>query len=59
MTTLEQIRSAIPDHARDIALNLGSVLTPQGAPGLSERQIWSLALASAIAARHLPLTRDI
>ena len=50
--TLETVRDSIPDYARDLKLNLGSVLSPAGAPGLSERQIWALALASAIGARH-------
>jgi alkyl hydroperoxide reductase subunit D len=59
MTSLDAIRDALPDYARDLRLNLGSVLAPTGAPGLSERQIWSVALAAAIAARHVPLARDI
>ena len=42
--SLETIRDQLPDYARDLKLNLGSVLTPQGAPGLSERQIASIAL---------------
>jgi lipoyl-dependent peroxiredoxin subunit D len=56
MTTLDTIRDAIPDYARDLKLNLGSVLTPAGAPGLSEKQIWAIALASAIASRNTDLT---
>ena len=32
MKTLEDIRDAIPDYARDLRLNLGSVLSTQGAP---------------------------
>ena len=59
MTTLDTIRDAIPDYARDLKLNLGSVLTTTGAPGLTDKQIWAVALASAIASRNLPLTRDI
>ena len=59
MTTLDTIRDAIPDYARDLRLNLGSVLTTSGAPGLSEKQIWAVALASAIASRNGELTRDI
>jgi alkyl hydroperoxide reductase subunit D len=39
--------------------NSGSVLTSAGAPGLSERQIWSVALATAIAARNTAFTRAI
>jgi alkyl hydroperoxide reductase subunit D len=58
MTTLDTIRDAIPDYARDLRLNLGSVLSTTGAPGLSEKQIWAVALASAIASRNAELTRD-
>jgi alkyl hydroperoxide reductase subunit D len=59
MTTLDSIRDAIPDYARDLKLNLGSVLSTTGAPGLSEKQVWAVALASAIASRNIELTRDI
>src|SRR5207253_2410866 len=52
MTTLENIRDALPGYARDLQLNLGTVLTPAGAPGLSERQIWAVALAAAAASRN-------
>jgi alkyl hydroperoxide reductase subunit D len=45
---IEQIREALPDYARDLKLNLGTVLTPSGAPGLNEKQIWSIALASRV-----------
>jgi len=58
-TTLDLIRDAIPDYARDLKLNLGSVLTSAGAPGLNEPQIWAVALASAIASRNLAFTRGI
>jgi lipoyl-dependent peroxiredoxin subunit D len=57
--TLDVIREQLPDYARDLKLNLGSVLTPQGAPGLSESQIASIALATAIAARNAQLVRAI
>jgi len=56
---IEQIRDALPDYARDLKLNLGSVLTPSGAPGLNDKQIWSIALASAIAARNTGFARSI
>jgi lipoyl-dependent peroxiredoxin subunit D len=58
-TALDLVRDSIPDFARDLKLNLGSVLTREGAPGLSERQIWAVALASAIAARNNAFTRAI
>jgi hypothetical protein len=57
--SLEQLRTSLPDFARDLKLNLGSVLTPEGAPGLSERQIWAVALASAIAARNRDFTHAV
>ena len=52
MTTLDTLRDALPDYARDLKLNLGSVLSPSGAPGLSERQIWAVALGAAEASRN-------
>ena len=57
--TLDLIRDAIPDYARDLKLNLGSVLTSAGAPGLNEQQIWAVAVASAIASRNPAFARGI
>jgi lipoyl-dependent peroxiredoxin subunit D len=53
------IKNLIPDHARDLKLNLGSVLSPEGAPGLTEAQIYATALASAIASRNVVLAGEI
>jgi alkyl hydroperoxide reductase subunit D len=52
MTTLDSLRDALPDYARDLELNLGSVLSLTGAPGLTERQIWAVALGAAEASRN-------
>jgi alkyl hydroperoxide reductase subunit D len=49
---MDALKDRIPDYARDLRLNISSVLTPQGAPGLSEAQVWMTALASAIASRN-------
>jgi lipoyl-dependent peroxiredoxin subunit D len=57
--SLETIRDQLPEYARDLKLNIGSVLTPQGAPGLSEKQIAAIALSTAIAARNPQLTQAI
>lgn len=54
--SLDTIKSALPDYARDLRLNLESVLSEPGAPGLDARSIRAVALASAIASRHAPLT---
>jgi alkyl hydroperoxide reductase subunit D len=54
--TLSEIKSALPDYAKDLRLNLDSVLSEAGAPGLTAKQVGLIALSSAIAARHEPLT---
>ena len=56
---MDALKDRIPDYAKDLRLNLSSVLTPQGAPGLSESQLWMTALASAIASRNAELARAI
>jgi alkyl hydroperoxide reductase subunit D len=52
MTLLEDIRNAIPESARDIKLNLQSVL--QGG-SLNSAQRWGVAIATAIASRNARL----
>ena len=56
---MDALRDRIPEYARDLRLNIASVLTPQGAPGLSEGQLWMTALATAIASRNAELARLI
>ncbi len=46
---VDGLKAALPDYAKDLKLNLGSVLT---APGLTPQQIWGTALAAAIASRN-------
>lgn len=53
MSALEALRTALPDPAVDIKLNLQAVL---GASSLSSEQKWGVAVASSLAARHPPLT---
>ncbi|HEY3521136.1 MAG TPA: carboxymuconolactone decarboxylase family protein [Rhodanobacteraceae bacterium] len=57
--TLEQIKFSLPDYAKDLRLNFDSVLSEHGAAGLTQKQIALMALASAIASRHEPLTQAI
>ena len=56
MEALETLRTALPDAARDIRLNIQSVLK-DGA--LSEPQRWGVAVASAIAARNPRLRQAV
>ena len=56
---LQELRASLPDYANDLRLNLESVLTEQGAPGLTPQQLGMVAVASAIASRHAPLTEAI
>lgn len=48
---LTNLKESLPDFARDIKLNLETVLTEEGAPGLNHQQIWAVALACAYATR--------
>jgi len=57
--TLDQLKFSLPDYAKDLRLNLDSVLSEGGAPGLTQKQIALMALASAIASRHGPLTQAV
>jgi lipoyl-dependent peroxiredoxin subunit D len=50
--SLETLKNALPDYARDTKLNLGKVLSAEGSPDLSESQIHAVALASAYATKQ-------
>ena len=52
---LSELRNTLPDYAKDLKLNLDSVLSETGAAGLDGKQVRAIALASAFAARHAPL----
>lgn len=57
--SLQLLRSQLGDYAKDIKLNLGSVLTEEGAPDLSQTQIYGIALASAYATKNHDVIRSI
>lgn len=54
--SLQILRESLGDFARDIKINLGNVLTEEGAPELSPAQIHGVALASAYATRNVAVT---
>ena len=46
--TIETLKSQFPDYAKDLKLNLSSLLREEA---LTEQQLWGTLLASAIASR--------
>jgi alkyl hydroperoxide reductase subunit D len=56
MSQIEAVRSAIPDAAKDIRLNLQSVLQSQA---LTSDQRWGVAVASALASRNARLSAAV
>jgi len=57
--SLDALRAQLPDYAKDLRLNLESVLSEAGAQGLEPRQARAVALASAIGSRHRPLVEAV
>jgi len=52
---ISNIKNQLPDFAKDIKLNLSTILTTEGAPDLTQKQIYSVALASAYATKNAAL----
>lgn len=52
---IEQFRNQLPDYAKDIKLNLSSIITQDGAQDLTQKQIYAIALASAYATTNSDL----
>jgi lipoyl-dependent peroxiredoxin subunit D len=47
--SIESLKAALPDYAKDLKLNLSNVLAT---PGLTEQQTWGTAVAAAVASRN-------
>lgn len=56
---LTEYRNQLPDYAKDLKLNLSSVLATSGDGNLSEQQITGIALASAYATKSQQLIETI
>lgn len=54
--SLDTLKSALPDYAKDLKLNLGSVI---GNSTLPEQQLWGTVLVSAIATRSPIVLREL
>lgn len=52
---LQFLKDSLKDYAKDIRLNLDSVLSEEGAPGLSKKQIAAVALACSYATKNREL----
>lgn len=46
------IKNQLPEFAKDIKLNLSTIITTEGAADLTQKQIYSIALASAYATKN-------
>jgi alkyl hydroperoxide reductase subunit D len=53
--TIEQLKNALPDYAKDIKLNLQNVLYTVEGSDLTQHQIYNIALACAFATRNKKL----
>ncbi len=54
-----ELKDTIKDYGKDIRLNLSSVTTEEGSPGLSQEQIWGIELASAYYTKNQTLIESI
>ena len=50
--TLEALKDSLGDFAKDIKLNVSTILTTDGAPNLTQSQIYGIALASAYGTKN-------
>lgn len=57
--SIEAFKSAFGDYAKDIKLNLSSVLSEEGSPDLTQQQIYRIALASAYATKDPALIQAV
>jgi alkyl hydroperoxide reductase subunit D len=57
--SIQELKSALPEFAKDIKLNLGSVLSEEGSAGLTQSQIAMIALGSAYATKDREVIKGI
>lgn len=57
--SIQELKSQMPDYAKDIKLNLSSITTEEGAAGLNQKQIDMIALASAFATKNRIVIQNI
>lgn len=52
---IEIVKNKLPDYAKDIKLNFTSIVNPEGAPELTQQQIYSIILACTYVAKNAEL----
>ena len=57
--SLENIKQALPDYAKDLRINLDNVLNPENSAGLTEKQIFGSALSVAMACKNDLLIKNL
>ncbi len=57
--SIEQLKNPLLDSAKDIKLNLATILTEEGSPDLIKNQISGVALASAYATKNAKVIEAI
>ena len=57
--SIENIKSAVPDYAKDLRINLGNVLNEEHSPGLTKKQIFGIALSTVFALKNDFLIKNI
>lgn len=57
--TIETLKNKLLDNAKDIKLNLSSILTEAGSPILNKHQIAGVALASAYSIKNVALIEAV
>jgi alkyl hydroperoxide reductase subunit D len=57
--SIQALKSQLGDFAKDTKLNLGMVLTEEGAPDLRQNQIYGIALASAYATKNTAVIQAV
>ncbi len=57
--TISELRASFGDFAKDTKINLGTVLTEEGAPDLTPVQIYGISLASAYSIKNFALVNAL
>lgn len=57
--SIDNIKSAVPDYAKDLRINIGNVLNEENSPDLTKKQIFGIALSAALALKNTFLIKNI